>query len=107
MIVLACPQCLSALRFVVPEVQVGCDRCGYRAALVYDGPNDPLPNFVERASCAICTEGVVGLVRAADGRLECARCRDEHPRAGGYSFDEQGARSTVGTGRSAAKNGAP
>lgn len=90
MIVLACPQCLSALRFLVPDVQVGCDRCGYRAARVGE-------DFVDRASCAICTEGLVGLVRAADGTLECARCRDEHPRAGGYSFGEGPAPTRAGT----------
>jgi hypothetical protein len=37
--------------------------------------------------CAVCVDGVEGLEPGEDGRLECARCRGEHPRSGGYSFE--------------------
>ncbi len=50
--------------------------------------------------CAICIDGTDGLERAEDGKLECGRCRDEHPNYRGYSFggtarDDNGA---LGTG---------
>jgi hypothetical protein len=36
--------------------------------------------------CAICIDGTGDLRRNDEGYLECARCRDEHPIYGGYSF---------------------
>lgn len=42
-----------------------------------------------RAFCSICLGdgGNRPLVRADDGAVECDRCRNSHPRDGGYSFE--------------------
>ena len=48
--------------------------------------------------CAICVDGTEGLKPGEDGRLECARCRDEHPRQGGYAFDQLPLRDVVQVG---------
>lgn len=50
--------------------------------------------------CAICVEPG-DLVLSEDGFLECARCRDEHPRSGGYTFQSE-APGSEGTYRNGA-----
>lgn len=50
--------------------------------------------------CAICIDGTEGLMRADDGKLECHRCRGEHPIHGGYSFDGGRCDRSIGDGNS-------
>ncbi len=38
--------------------------------------------------CVICLDGTEDLQPATDGKLECRPCREEHPRAGRFSFDQ-------------------
>ncbi len=51
--------------------------------------------------CALCVDGTEGLEPTEiDNKvvLTCKRCREEHPRDGGYSFSE-GARSSITAGK--------
>jgi hypothetical protein len=48
--------------------------------------------------CAICVDGTEDLKPGDDGRMECRRCREEHPIFGGYSFDQMPLRDVAPVG---------
>lgn len=74
-----CPRCAATLEERLEGV--ACPRCSFYAVMVAG------EGLVDNAFCAICSFRTEGLARAEDGRLECAGCRDAHPRSGRYHFD--------------------